>query len=51
MSKHRITTTLAVTAVAVAIGVPASYGGQQSLFAAGHLEAHADQLDALVERS
>jgi hypothetical protein len=42
MSNHRIITTLAVAAAVVATGVPASYGGQSTLAAAVHLEAHAN---------
>jgi hypothetical protein len=42
MSNHRIITTLAVAAAAVATGVPASYGDQSSLKSAVHLEAHAN---------
>jgi len=42
MTNHRIITTLAVAAAAVASGVPASYGDQSPLSAALHLEAHAN---------
>jgi hypothetical protein len=42
MTNHRIITTLAVVAAALASGVPASYGDQAPLSAAVHLEAHAN---------
>jgi hypothetical protein len=42
MSTHRITSSLAVAVAAVAVGAPASYGGQPSLSAAAHLEVHAN---------
>jgi hypothetical protein len=41
MSAHRISALLAVCAAALVAAAPATYGGQPSLSAAAHLEAHA----------
>jgi hypothetical protein len=41
MSAHRISALLAVSAAALVAAAPATYGGQPSLSAAAHLEAHA----------